>query len=122
MIKSNQPKNRRVVVTGLGVISSLGIGWQDFWKNLIAGKSGIIATVSAPADEALEAIGGTGDTLTGIVAALVGAGMEIRQSAVIAARVNRLAGHLARPTPATEISEIIRHIPRALKRVLEQNG
>ena len=41
MMKSNQSKNRRVVVTGLGVISSLGIGWQEFWKNLIAGKSGI---------------------------------------------------------------------------------
>ena len=34
-------KNRRVVVTGLGVVSSLGIGWQEFWKNLLAGKSGI---------------------------------------------------------------------------------
>lgn len=34
-------KKHRVVVTGLGVISSLGIGWQPFWKNLIAGKSGI---------------------------------------------------------------------------------
>jgi len=34
-------KQRRVVVTGLGVISSIGIGWKDFWKNLIAGKSGI---------------------------------------------------------------------------------
>jgi len=34
-------KNRRVVVTGLGVVSSLGIGWEEFWKNLIAGKSGI---------------------------------------------------------------------------------
>lgn len=32
---------RRVVVTGLGVVSSLGIGVEDFWKNLIAGKSGI---------------------------------------------------------------------------------
>ncbi len=32
---------RRVVVTGLGVVSSLGIGWPDFWKNLLAGKSGI---------------------------------------------------------------------------------
>jgi len=32
---------RRVVVTGLGVVSSIGIGWQEFWKNLIAGKSGI---------------------------------------------------------------------------------
>lgn len=34
-------KDRRVVVTGLGVVSSLGIGWQEFWKNLLAGKSGI---------------------------------------------------------------------------------
>jgi 3-oxoacyl-[acyl-carrier-protein] synthase II len=32
---------RRVVVTGLGVVSSIGIGWQEFWKNLLAGKSGI---------------------------------------------------------------------------------
>lgn len=32
---------RRVVITGLGVISSIGIGWEEFWKNLIAGKSGI---------------------------------------------------------------------------------
>jgi 3-oxoacyl-[acyl-carrier-protein] synthase II len=33
--------NKRVVVTGLGVISSIGIGWQDFWQNLLNGKSGI---------------------------------------------------------------------------------
>lgn len=32
---------RRVVITGMGVISSLGVGKEDFWKNLIAGKSGI---------------------------------------------------------------------------------
>ncbi|HOW36595.1 MAG TPA: beta-ketoacyl-[acyl-carrier-protein] synthase family protein [Candidatus Omnitrophota bacterium] len=37
----NLLNNRRVVVTGLGVISSLGIGWELFWKNLMAGKSGI---------------------------------------------------------------------------------
>ncbi|MEW6417842.1 MAG: beta-ketoacyl-[acyl-carrier-protein] synthase family protein [Nitrospirota bacterium] len=33
--------NRRVVITGLGVISSIGIGWQEFWDNLLKGKSGI---------------------------------------------------------------------------------
>lgn len=38
--KKMDPK-RRVVVTGLGVVSSIGIGVEDFWKNLIAGKSGI---------------------------------------------------------------------------------
>ena len=32
---------KRVVVTGLGVVSSLGIGKDDFWENLVQGKSGI---------------------------------------------------------------------------------
>lgn len=32
---------RRVVITGLGVVSSIGIGWKDFWKNLLEGTSGI---------------------------------------------------------------------------------
>jgi len=33
--------NRRVVITGLGVVSAIGIGWKDFWDNLLVGKSGI---------------------------------------------------------------------------------
>jgi 3-oxoacyl-[acyl-carrier-protein] synthase II len=33
--------NNRVVITGLGVVSSIGIGWQEFWASLLAGKSGI---------------------------------------------------------------------------------
>jgi len=32
---------RRVVVTGLGVVSSIGIGWRPFWEALLAGRSGI---------------------------------------------------------------------------------
>src|SRR5215510_16487116 len=32
---------RRVVVTGLGVVSSLGFGAHEFWDNLLAGRSGI---------------------------------------------------------------------------------
>ena len=35
------PVNKRVVITGMGVVSSIGIGKDEFWKNLIAGKSGI---------------------------------------------------------------------------------
>jgi len=31
----------RVVVTGLGAISSVGIGWRTFWGSLLAGRSGI---------------------------------------------------------------------------------
>src|SRR3989338_9550587 len=33
--------NRRVVITGLGVITSIGIGWKEFWDSLLKGKSGI---------------------------------------------------------------------------------
>jgi 3-oxoacyl-[acyl-carrier-protein] synthase II len=38
--------NKRVVITGLGVISSIGIGWQEFWDNLLQGKSGISPVTS----------------------------------------------------------------------------
>ncbi len=34
-------KHRRVVVTGLGVVSSIGLGWEVFWESLLAGRSGI---------------------------------------------------------------------------------
>ncbi|MBU2598483.1 MAG: beta-ketoacyl-ACP synthase II [Actinobacteria bacterium] len=32
---------RRVVITGIGIISSVGIGKDNFWKSLISGKSGV---------------------------------------------------------------------------------
>lgn len=33
--------NKRVVITGCGVISSLGLDADTFWKNILAGKSGV---------------------------------------------------------------------------------
>ena len=33
--------NRRVVITGYGVISPTGIGKDDFWNSLVSGKSGV---------------------------------------------------------------------------------
>lgn len=33
--------NKRIVVTGIGVISSIGTGKEEFWDNLLKGKSGI---------------------------------------------------------------------------------
>src|SRR5437763_7385796 len=33
--------NRRVVITGIGVISPIGIGAKAFWENLLAGQVGV---------------------------------------------------------------------------------
>jgi 3-oxoacyl-[acyl-carrier-protein] synthase II len=34
-------ENKKVVVTGLGIVSPIGIGVENFWGNILAGKSGI---------------------------------------------------------------------------------
>lgn len=41
MLKKNDPDSRRVVVTGLGVISPLGLDAAHTWEGLIAGRSGV---------------------------------------------------------------------------------
>eukprot|EP01068_Selenidium_serpulae_P009411 Selendium_serpulae@DN5224_c0_g1_i4.p1 len=33
--------NKKIVVTGLGVVNGIGVGVDEFWKNVLAGKSGI---------------------------------------------------------------------------------
>jgi NAD(P)H-hydrate repair Nnr-like enzyme with NAD(P)H-hydrate dehydratase domain len=62
----------------------------------------------------MEAIGGTGDIITGIAAALIGAGWEIDKGAVVAAWASRLSGHYSRPSPATQVVEVINNISLAL--------
>jgi 3-oxoacyl-[acyl-carrier-protein] synthase II len=37
---------RRVVITGVGVVTSIGSGREVFWRNLLAGRSGISEVVS----------------------------------------------------------------------------
>jgi len=85
----------------------------------LADGQGILETVDTPAEEAMEAIGGTGDTLTGIVSVLIDAGLPIREASAAAMRINRLAGRYAQPTPATQIMEIIQHIPQAIREALQ---
>jgi NAD(P)H-hydrate repair Nnr-like enzyme with NAD(P)H-hydrate dehydratase domain len=84
----------------------------------VADERGVRATIDGPVNDAMEAIGGTGDTITGIVAALMEAGWEVAEAAVAAARINRLAGQYAAPTPASSVTELIRHIPRAVSEIL----
>ena len=80
----------------------------------IVARGRVVDRVDAPSTPAMEAIGGTGDTLTGLLAALCAAGHDLVPAASLAARANRLCGALARPTPASPVSELIAVIPRAL--------
>jgi NAD(P)H-hydrate repair Nnr-like enzyme with NAD(P)H-hydrate dehydratase domain len=80
----------------------------------------VLAMISEPDIPALEAIGGTGDTITGLVSTLVYAELEPQEAAIIAARANRMAGEYAEVTPATKVSEVIARFPAVFKDYLCQ--
>ena len=79
----------------------------------VADSSGVLATVDEPADEAMEAVGGTGDALTGVVSSLIDSGLEVHRAAELAARINRIAGSMSHPTPASQIMDLISCLPEA---------
>lgn len=85
----------------------------------IACRDQVVAEVSSPSFPAMEAIGGTGDTLTGLLACLCASGVAPIQAAVVAATANRLCGLFAHPTPATQVAELIGAIPNALHHALQ---
>ncbi len=75
----------------------------------------IIDTLDSPSIETMEPIGGTGDLITGMISGLVAAGLPPLDACRLAGRVNRLAGKLCRPTPATQVDEILPFLPQALQ-------
>lgn len=91
-------------------------GKQDY----VANQKGIQAVIDTPEVAALEPIGGTGDLLTGIAAALIDSGLAVDVAAETAAKINRLAGFHAQPSPSTQISELIDHIPWAINEVFHK--
>jgi NAD(P)H-hydrate repair Nnr-like enzyme with NAD(P)H-hydrate dehydratase domain len=90
--------------------------------DLVLRQSQCLHTISGPRTPAMEAIGGTGDTLTGMVTALLMAGWAIPVACATAALANRLLGELTAPTPATAVAELIGHIPEALRRAIDANA
>ena len=71
----------------------------------------VVETITEPNMPELEAIGGTGDTITGLVAAFAYAELELHEAAIIAAKSNRMAGKFAHATPATKVWQIIEQFP-----------
>ncbi len=83
--------------------------------DLVASESGIAQRISEPCVENMETIGGTGDSLTGITAALIANGMSIPAAATLAARTNRTMGFLTNPSPAFSIANLLMALPEALQ-------
>lgn len=89
-------------------------------RDLIVEDGRIVDTVDEPFTPALEAVGGTGDLVTGLVTALLAAGRPMIESCRVAARAARAAGAMASPTPATQLREILPFVGRALQGVLRE--
>ena len=83
----------------------------------ICNNGKLVEKIVEPTIEELEAIGGTGDTITGMVAGLIYHGFSIVEACTIACRTNRRAGQIINPTPAAQITEIIAKIPQALSEI-----
>ena len=81
-------------------------------------KGEVLYALAEPDVPALEPVGGTGDTVTGIVTACLAAGMPMEEACPLAMRLNRIMGERARPTPASPIADLVRHLPEAAKRCL----
>jgi NAD(P)H-hydrate repair Nnr-like enzyme with NAD(P)H-hydrate dehydratase domain len=86
--------------------------------DVVASQQGILERICEPSVEAMEPIGGTGDSLTGIVGALIAGKYPIPQACSLAARVNRMMGFFANPTPASSITELLGSLPEAMNTVL----
>ncbi|KAJ2258813.1 hypothetical protein EV176_006948, partial [Coemansia sp. RSA 451] len=52
---SGKMAGRRVVVTGLGMVSPVGVGVKHAWNNILAGRSGIQSLVAAMPDAGFDA-------------------------------------------------------------------
>ncbi len=86
-------------------------------NDYVVADGAIVDVISSPSIEVMEPIGGTGDSLAGVAAALIASGMSIPKACFQAARINRTMGLLANPTPAFAIFDLLASLPQAIMQV-----
>jgi len=90
--------------------------------DIVASAQGIMDRICEPSVATMEPIGGTGDTLTALVGTFIAGRHSIPQACSLAAKVNRVMGMLARPTPASPIGELLASLPQAMETVLQETA
>ncbi len=88
-------------------------------RDYVVEEGVVVAVVDEPSVPALEAIGGTGDTVTGLAAAFLSAGFTAIEAAICASRANREAGLVMGATPAMHAGDLVAVLPEVLHRNLE---
>jgi len=83
-------------------------------RDHIAEYGAIVEVVDEPCVPALEAIGGTGDMVTGLASAFLAAGFPTVDAARCACLANREAGRAMGATPAMHASDLVAALPSVL--------
>lgn len=83
-------------------------------RDLIARDGAVAHEVTDPCVPELEAIGGTGDTVTGLAAAFLAAGFPSVDAARYACLANRKAGEVMGATPAMRAADLVAVVPEVL--------
>ncbi len=87
-------------------------------EDLIVENGCVTDRISQPCVPSMEAIGGTGDLVAGLLTACAYAGMPLAAACANAAKAARFAGRSANPSPATPVANIIPSIPEGIERCL----
>lgn len=84
-------------------------------RDLVALNGEVVDEVAEPCVPELEAIGGTGDTVTGLASAFLAAGFPTVDAARCACLANREAGLVMGATPAMHASDLVAALPGVLR-------
>ncbi len=87
---------------------------------VVQGKD-IVYKIDSPSVPSMEAIGGTGDLVSGIATGLLASKQNMREACILAVKTNRVLATLAKPTPATQVHELTPYLTEALAYCLSEN-